>query len=343
VLVSPIEHPAVWESADWLGQLGFEVVELAVGPDGRVDLERASELMTADPASLALITCQAVNQETGAIQPVAELAELALSCGAPLHCDAVQAAGHGSMAAAGSAPASLTKTVPAQTTPAGRAPAVLGADLWREGLAALTLSGHKLGGPVGVGALLARRDLPLRPVLFGGGQERRVRSGTLPTALIAAFAVALTEQMAASAAETVRLAELARDLRRTLTDLGAELVGPLDPSQQTCHIVNALFPGCEHDALLLSLDAAGLACSTGSACTAGVAQASPVLLALGYDQTAARSGLRFSLGWTSRPEDIAALARALPEALARARRAGHRGDPTDRSPSPDHPQTGGQS
>ncbi|MDR1212937.1 MAG: cysteine desulfurase [Propionibacteriaceae bacterium] len=363
-LVSPIEHPAVLESADWLGQLGFEVVEWAVGPDGRVDLERARDLVTADPASWALITCQAVNQETGAIQPLAELAGLALDCAVPLHCDAVQAVGHGAMDLAGTTPrttlaeTSSAETTPSRTTttgaasgvttsdgtppaessPAGAAPATLGAGLWRPGLAALTLSGHKLGGPVGIGALLARRDLPLRPVLFGGGQERRVRSGTLPTALIAAFAAALTEQMAASAEETARLAGLARRLRRTLTDLGAVLVGPAAPGQQVCHIVNALFPGCEHDALLLSLDAAGLACSTGSACTAGVAQASPVLLALGYDQASARSGLRFSLGWTSRPADIDALAQALPEVLARARRAGRR--PGADSAAPD--QTGGR-
>ncbi|MDR1387318.1 MAG: cysteine desulfurase [Propionibacteriaceae bacterium] len=332
VLVSPIEHPAVLESADHLGQSGFEVVELAVGRDGRVDLERADRLLAFDPASLALVTCQAVNQETGAIQPVAELAALARRHGVPLHCDAVQAIGHGALAA-GASPAPLLdqSDAPASLTasPAGPPSAVVA---WTADLAALTVSGHKVGGPVGVGALLARRDLKLKPVLFGGGQERRVRSGTLPAALIAAFAVALTEQMATQAEQSRRLAQLAARLGRRLTDLGAVLVGPSDPAQRVCHIVNALFPGCEHDALLLSLDAAGLACSTGSACTAGVAQASPVLSALGYDPAQARSGLRFSLGWTTGPSDLDALDRALPEALARARAAGQRDWPSADAP-----------
>jgi cysteine desulfurase len=188
---------------------------------------------------------------------------------------------------------------------------------------AVALSAHKLGGPVGVGALVAPRDLPLAPVTFGGGQERRVRSGTVPAALIAAFAVALDEAVARRAAEAERLGALSAGLVARLLEMGATVSGPADPAGRAPHIVHAVFPGCRGDDLLLLLDRAGIAVSTGSACTAGVAQASHVLVAMGYPAEAeARWGLRFSFGAGTAQGDLDALVVALGEAVARIREGG---------------------
>lgn len=232
------------------------------------------------------------NNEVGTVQPIAALAEVAAAYGIPVHTDAVQAVGQ----------------VPV--------------DFAASGVAALTLTGHKLGGPVGVGALLLGRDVPCAPLLHGGGQERDVRSGTLDAAGIVAFAVAVEASVTAQREYAARIATLRDDLTKRLVEVVPEVVQNGDPCDRLPGNAHFSFPGCEGDALLMLLDAQGIACSTGSACSAGVAQPSHVLLAMGADDDRARSSLRFALGHTSTAEDVDALIAALPAAVERARRAG---------------------
>src|SRR6266511_2861271 len=188
--------------------------------------------------------------------------------------------------------------------------------------AALTVSGHKLGGPVGVGALLLGRDVACVPLLHGGGQERDVRSGTLDVPGIVAFATAVEVSVKAQVERAYRLAALRDELIARVRAAVPEAVLNGDPVDRLPGNAHFSFPGCECDALLLLLDAAGVACSTGSACSAGVAQPSHVLLAMGADESRARSSLRFTLGHTSTSADIEELVAALPGAVERARRAG---------------------
>jgi cysteine desulfurase len=199
-------------------------------------------------------------------------------------------------------------------------------DFARSGVAAMTITGHKVGGPVGVGALLLGRDVDCAPLLHGGGQERDVRSGTLDVPAIGAFAVAVERAVKEQADRAAIVSALRDDLIRRVIEVvpGAHLNG--DPSSDTDRRLagNAhfSFPGCEGDALLMLLDAHGVECSTGSACSAGVARPSHVLLAMGHDEERARSSLRFSLGHSSTAADVGALIAAIGPAVERARSAG---------------------
>jgi cysteine desulfurase len=236
------------------------------------------------------------NNEVGAVQPVASLAAVAREFGVPFHTDAVQAA------------------------------AQLPVDFAASGADAMTVTAHKLGGPVGVGALIIGKTLAPVPVLHGGGQERDIRSGTLDTPAIRAFAVAAVASAERRSLEVKRIAELRDDLIRQvlLAVPDAILNGPPPGPDRLPGNAHFSFPGCEGDALLLLLDARGIACSTGSACTAGVAEPSHVLLAMGADDVRSRGSLRFSLGHTTTQADVDALGAAIGEAVARARRAAAR-------------------
>lgn len=197
-------------------------------------------------------------------------------------------------------------------------------DFASSGLDLLTVTAHKLGGPVGVGALVARREVGLDPLLHGGGQERDVRSGTLDVVGIAGFSAALTAAVDRQQTEQSRLEALRAELVQAVLAAVPDAVvhGPRAAEDRLPGSPERGAPGCSADALLLLLDAAGIDCSTGSACTAGVAQPSHVLLALGRTDAQARSALRFSLGHTSSSADVAALANVLPEVIARARAFG---------------------
>ena len=233
------------------------------------------------------------NNEVGTVQPVAELAGLAAEYQIPFHSDAVQAAGQLPVSLAGS------------------------------GATALTITAHKIGGPVGVGALLLARGAKPVPVLHGGGQERDVRSGTLDVPAIRAFAVAVQAATERRADEAKRLAALRDDLVAQVSAAvpDAILNGAAPGPGRLPGNAHFSFPGCEGDALLMLLDARGIACSTGSACTAGVAQPSHVLLAMGADDARARGSLRFSLGHSSEQSDVDALGAVIGEVVDRARRA----------------------
>ncbi|MFZ4156205.1 cysteine desulfurase family protein [Streptomyces pseudogriseolus] len=295
VLASPVEHHAVLDAVDWLAtHEGATVEYLPVDAHGRVHPDALREAIARDPDDVALATVMWANNEIGTILPVAELAAVAAEFGVPLHSDAVQAFGQ----------------VPV--------------DFAASGLAAMTVSGHKIGGPYGIGALVLGREHTPVPVLHGGGQERHVRSGTLDVPAIASFAVAgriAAEQRERFALEIGRLRDdLVAAVLETVPD--ALLGGDPAPGGRLPANAHFTFPGCEGDSLLLLLDAQGIECSTGSACTAGVAQPSHVLLATGTDPDLARGTLRFSLGHTSTEADVAALAKAIGPAVERARAAG---------------------
>ncbi|MFF4315865.1 cysteine desulfurase family protein [Streptomyces sp. 900105755] len=293
VLASPVEHHAVLDAVHWLGEHEGATVEyLPVDTYGRVHPEALREAIERNPDDVALATVMWANNEIGTILPVRELAAVANEFGVPLHADAVQAFGQ------------------------------IPLDFGSSGLAALTVSGHKVGGPYGIGALLLGREYTPVPVLHGGGQERHVRSGTLDVPAIASFAVAgrlAAERREWFAREIGALRDALIDAVRTAVPNAILGGDPVDRLPANAHFT---FPGCEGDSLLLLLDAQGIECSTGSACTAGVAQPSHVLLATGTDPDLARGTLRFSLGHTSTQADVEAVGKAIGPAVERARAAG---------------------
>ncbi|MBW1601568.1 cysteine desulfurase [Streptomyces sp. JJ66] len=295
VLASPVEHHAVLDAVHWLADHeGARVEWLPVDSVGRVEPDALRAAIARDPGDVALATVMWANNEIGTVQPVSALAGVAREFAVPLHCDAVQALGQSEV------------------------------DFGASGLSALAVSGHKAGGPYGIGALVLGRELKPEALLHGGGQERDVRSGTLDVPAIAAFAVA-AELAAARQPRFAREVGALRDalvaaVRAAVPD--AVLGGDPDPAGRLPANAHFAFPGCEGDSLLLLLDAQGIECSTGSACTAGIAQPSHVVLATGADPELARGTLRFSLGHTSTRADVAVLAEAIGPAVERARSAG---------------------
>ncbi|MGH3351727.1 MAG: cysteine desulfurase family protein [Nocardioides sp.] len=298
VLSTTVEHHAVLDPLQWLESTEGAQVELVPCDEtGRVDLVAMREAIERDPSSVAVISVMWANNEVGTLQPVVEIAELAAAYGIPVHTDAVQAVG----------------AVPV--------------DFANSGVDALTLTGHKLGGPVGAGALVVRRELELTALVHGGGQERDVRSGTHATAAIAGFAAAVELAVKEQEAYATRVGALRDRLVEQVLSLvpNSHLNGPpLEPLGLNRLPNNAqiAFPGCEGDSLLMLLDASGIECSTGAACSAGVPQASHVLLAMGQTDEQARSSLRFSLGHTTTTDDLDRLVAAIGPAVERGRAAG---------------------
>jgi len=298
ILASTVEHHAVLDPLHWLESTEGAQVELVpCDATGRIDLAAMKEAIERDPASVALISVMWANNEVGTLQPVAEIAAIAAEYGIPVHSDAVQAVG----------------SVPV--------------DFATSGVDALSLTGHKLGGPVGAGALVVRRELELTALVHGGGQERDVRSGTHATAAIVGFAAAVELAVKEQEAYATRVGALRDQLVEQVLAVvpNSHLNGPaLAPLGRHRLPNNAqiAFPGCEGDSLLMLLDAAGVECSTGAACSAGVPQASHVLLAMGQSDEQARSSLRFSLGHTTTAEDVDRLVAAIGPAVERGRAAG---------------------
>ena len=293
VLASPIEHHAVLDAVHWLGEHEGATVEyLPVDGYGHVRPETLREAIARDPGDVALVTVMWANNEIGTMLPVRELAAVAAEFDIPMHADAVQAV--------------------------GQVPVAFG----ESGLAAMTVSGHKIGGPYGIGALLLGRSWTPVPVLHGGGQERHVRSGTLDVPAIASFAVAARHAAEHRESFAREIGALRDDLVEAVRTAVPDAILGGDPVNRLPANAHFSFPGCEGDSLLLLLDAAGIECSTGSACTAGVAQPSHVLLATGSSPELARGTLRFSLGHTSTAADVEAVAKAIGPAVERARAAG---------------------
>lgn len=300
IVSSAVEHHAVLDSVRWLVEHeGAEVTWLPTAADGSVSAEALRDVL-AHHDDVALVSVMWANNEVGTVLPVHDLAAVAAEFGVPMHSDAVQAVGQ------------------------------LPVDFGASGLSAMSVTAHKFGGPPAVGALLLRRDVACVPLAHGGGQERDIRSGTADVAGAVGMATAAKISVDGLDANGARLRVLRdRLIAGVLTRIDdVTLNGARDPSPASGRYPQRLpgnahftFRGCEGDALLMLLDANGIECSTGSACTAGVAQASHVLTAMGADPTAARGSLRLSLGHTSVDDDVDAVLRVLPAAVERARRA----------------------
>ncbi|CAN5153153.1 cysteine desulfurase family protein [soil metagenome] len=287
ILVAGAEHHATIDAVEWLAAHEGAVLDwIPVDADGRIDLAYVEAALADD---VALVTVLWANNEVGTIQPVAEIVALAAAHGVPVHCDAVSAYGH------------------------------LPIDFHATGLAALSVSAHKIGGPVGIGALVISRATTVTPLIHGGNQQR-ARSGTQDSAGAVAFGVAAS--LADRASRDLDGTALRDRLIAGVTAAVPTAVLRGDPVDRLPNNAHFTFPGCEGDSLLFLLDAAGFSVSTGSACQAGVPEASHVLLAMGLSEPDARGALRITLGHDSTPAEIDAFVAALPAAVDRARSAG---------------------
>lgn len=294
IVSTPIEHHAILDPLEWLEREHSVTLHMAeVDSHGTTKVDSIAQLLSEYQKEISFVTVMHSNNEVGALQPVAEIAAISREYEIPMHTDAVQSFGK----------------VPL--------------DFGKLGVSALTISGHKIGGPLGVAALVAKKDLELTPLLHGGGQERDVRSGTLHTPAIAAFATAaeLSQQRLQINADRIRSMRerLINGVTAAVEDVkvnGGENTLP--------GIAHFTFVGAEGDALLLLLDAQGVQCSTGSACSAGIAQPSHVLIAMGMAPKIARSSIRFSIGTTTSEKDIDKAISVISEVVSRARAAGVR-------------------
>lgn len=285
ILVPRGEHHATVDTVEWLERHEGAIVQwLPVDEYGRVSPAEVESALSSH-ADMALVTLLWANNEVGTIQPVADIVALATKYGVPVHADAVAAYRH------------------------------LPIDFAASGLAALSVSAHKIGGPLGMGALVLSRKATVVPLIHGGGQQRQVRSGTQDAPAAHAFAAAAEHPVS--------------DLSALRDELIAGVAGAVpsailrgDPVNRLDNNAHFTFPGCEGDSLLFLLDAAGISVSTGSACQAGIPEASHVLIGMGLDEQEARGALRFTFGHTSTRSDIRALVAALPNAHEKAVRAG---------------------
>lgn len=286
VVISAVEHHAILDPAHWLEtQEGAEVIQVPVNVDGVIDLDFLEDLIARRSGEIAVISIMHSNNETGVIQPIEEVVAMAENI--PVHTDAVQS----------------FKKVPLS---------------YQElGVTALTLSAHKVGGPLGIGALILRRAYEIPALLHGGGQEREIRSGTLNAPSIVAFSAAATEKYPSAQVQNLR-DNFIQAIHQAIPD--AYVNG--EASQRLPGIVNVTFPGTQSDTLLLLLDNAHVSASTGSACSAGVHEASHVLLAMGHTEVTAQSSLRFSFGAASTQADVDFVMSVLPDVI-RTGRAAH--------------------
>ena len=292
IVTTAVEHHAVLDSVEWLAEHeGAEVTWLPTESDGSVTPAALRDALQAHD-DVALVSIMWANNEVGTIMPLTELASVAAEFDVPMHSDAVQAVGQ------------------------------IPVDFTASGLAAMSIAAHKFGGPTGAGALLLRRDTACVPLLHGGGQERDVRSGTPDVA--GAVAMAKAAEIAIDGMETTSArVQMLRDrlVDGVLSSIDDVELNGTTGAQRLPGNAHFTFRGCEGDSLLMLLDAKGIECSTGSACTAGVAQPSHVLIAMGADPASARGSLRLSLGHTSIDADVEAALEVLPAAVDRARQA----------------------
>jgi cysteine desulfurase len=282
IVVSSIEHHAVLDPAHWLVEHeSAELIEIPVNSDGVIDLEFLKKTISERGSEIALISVMHSNNETGVIQPIADVVKLAGDI--PVHSDAVQ---------------SFTK-VPLS---------------FKElGLFAMTISGHKVGGPLGIGALILRRAVEIPALLHGGGQERDIRSGTLNAPSIVAFAAAVEAKLY----DAQKVASLRDAFEAGVMSARPDAVINGKKSERLPGISNITFPGTQSDSLLLLMDSEKVSCSTGAACTAGVHRPSHVLMAMGLTDVVSQSSLRFSFGSTNTQADVDYALSVLPTVIER--------------------------
>ncbi|MCX6429677.1 MAG: cysteine desulfurase family protein [Actinobacteria bacterium] len=292
VVISAIEHHAILDPALWLAEHdGAELVILGVDANGVIRTEELVDLLSSRGDEVAVISVMAANNETGVLQPIRAIVELAKHYGIPVRSDAVQC---------------FTKSP------------LSFSDL---GLTAMTLSAHKIGGPLGIGVLVLQAGFDIPALLHGGGQERDIRSGTFNAPSIVAFAIAANESMNDFDLRNERVGRLRDHFATEIVEKVPDAYVNGAGADRIPGIVSVTFPGTESDTLLLLLDAQGISCSTGSACSAGVQRPSHVLLAMGHDDRSARSTLRFSLGATTTRDEIESTLEILPKVIESARLA----------------------
>ena len=286
VVISAIEHHAIIDPAHWLQEHeGAEIITIPVNADGVVDLDFLSHLIATRGNEIAVISIMHSNNETGVLQPIRKVVEIAGEI--PVHTDAVQ---------------SFKKTP---------------LSFSQLGVYAMTLSAHKIGGPLGIGALILRKAVEIPALLHGGGQEREIRSGTLNAPAIVGFAAAAKSKHYDVAHVASLRDSFIAGINAAIPDATINGIS----SDRLPGIVNVTFPGTQSDTLLLLMDGQRVSCSTGSACSAGVHEASHVLLAMGHNEVSAQSSLRFSFGATSTYADCDFVVSVLPDVITRGRAA----------------------
>ncbi len=294
IISSATEHKALLDPLDWVVKHeGAELIEIRVNKAGALDLNHLEQVLNDRAADVALISLMWVNNETGVITDMSKVCELANKYQIPVHSDAVQAIGN--------IPVSFSKS----------------------GLTAMTTSGHKLGSPIGIGALIVKRNAKPESLIHGGGQERGLRSGTMNYPLASSLAAAISEAVSEMSSRTARLQEIRDWLEAEVRKIVPEVIVTAENAKRIPHNAHFIFPGVNNDSLLFLLDQSGVSVSAGSACQAGVLGPSHVLVAMGYSDQDASSCLRVTLGHTTTWEDakvfIEALERAYPKALSASR------------------------
>ena len=275
IVTAATEHHALLDPIDWLVEHeGAEVVNIAVSQNGMPDLDELNQVLNQRQTEISFISLMWVNNETGVITDIPRACEMAKKLGIPVHSDAIAAVGH------------------------------VEVDFAASGLSAMSISGHKLGAPIGVGALVVARDFSPVSLLHGGGQERGLRSGTMNYPLAAALGAACQEAVEDRANRQTRLGKLRDRIEGAVVSaIPSAVVTAKDAARvdQNAHII---FPGTQSDNLLFLLDQEGVSVSAGSACQAGVLGASHVLLAMGYSEDLASACLRITLGHTTTEQDV---------------------------------------
>ena len=290
IVIAAFEHHAILEPVEWLEKHeGAVVIYIPITPSGVVDLDALAQIIKDESGKIAVISVMHSNNELGTVQPISEVVGLAGDI--PVHVDAVQSFGK------------------------------VGFNFEELGATSATISAHKVGGPLGVAALILRRGLDITPILHGGGQERDIRSGTLNAPAIVAFAAAAQEMVAKRDENYKKVSALRALLKGKIAAAISDAQFNGDAPQMLPGILNVTFPGTESDSLLLLLDAEGICSSTGSACSAGVQRPSHVLMAIGLSEDLARSSLRFSLGLSNTEAEINEVGEKIAGVVARAQAA----------------------
>lgn len=285
VVVAEIEHSAVLEAVRLAERRGFEAVRVACDRDGRVDAD--AFLRALDGAALAAL--QWANNETGVLQPVDEIGRACREAGVAFFIDAVQAAGK------------------------------IAVEFHRCHADLMAVSGHKIGGPAGSGALVVREGIVLAPLVTGGAQEKRRRGGTQSAAALAGFGAAARVAQARLAKESERLLRLRAKLETRLRRAFPDVRFHGQPAARLPNTVNFALPGIGGETLAIALDLAGVAVSTGSACASGAVEPSHVIRAMGYNESEARCAVRVSLGWSTTAEEIDRFLELLPGVVDQVR------------------------
>jgi cysteine desulfurase len=293
IITSSAEHAAVLDAVNWLvAEQGAEAYFVPMNQDGELDLGALANVITERSNQIALISLMWANNEIGVVHPIQEIVALAKPHSIPVHSDAIAALGH------------------------------IPVNFEASGVSAITITGHKVGSPVGVGALILSRSTKLTPVVHGGGQERNLRSGTPDAAAASAMALAVKEAVAEQPLKRTLHEKLSAKLIAGVRAIAPEVKVSSEHSPRLSNNVHFRFPGCLGDSLLFLMDIKGVSISTGSACAAGVSSPSHVVLSLGADSDEAMGTMRITFGHTSSESDVDAFLGAFPAAYEGAKKAG---------------------